>query len=290
MKRLTRVFFTLLAVIIACACTFTIVGCNKEDIRRVRLNIAIYNYDEDNPAVENYTMDIDLYGHFAPKTVDAIEKYVKGKYYNDTVFYKLDSYSSQIMVGDLKFDSAKVENLGFYLNAEKPKLDGEFTKGGVVSNLKVKKGSIGLWRSWYAQDGSYTYANATDSGRATWFIPTSSISAYDDNFCVFAQFDVNASNNKKTLTALNNAMSSENYAEYEIYYTGDVGEDNDYSKLTFNCVLEEEFDEDAIENLFTPEDDQLMSYAHYTVNVPVYTEGTETFIAAKIVSAKIVED
>ena len=116
------------------------------------------------------------------------------------------------------------------------------------------------------------------------------MSAYDDNFCIFAQFDTSASNNAETLTALNTALSSENYGEYVIYYTGDVGADNDYSKLTFNCVAKEDFVEEDIENLFKPEGAQLMSYAHYTVYVPVYTEGTETFIAAKIVSAKMVED
>ena len=264
-----------MAVVMMCVCAFSLTGC-IEDLRKLELNVQIYNYDEQ--VSEEYTMSIDLYRHLAPKTVDAIVTYVNDGYYTNTVFYKQDSYNSQIMIGDLVYKNGALD-----ANAIKPQISGEFEKGGTIgSNLTSKKGSIGLWRSWFAQDNSYSNnANGTDSGRATWFIPTDTISAYTGNFCVFGQFDTTAENNSEMLTALNKAFeNANNYEEYVIYYTGE------YDNLTFHCVKAEDFKEDEIVDLFKAEENstQFVCYNHYKIKVPMTTDGR---IAARISSANI---
>ncbi len=285
MKRLKKLFVSFMAVVMMCVCAFSLTGC-IEDIKKLELNVQIYNYDEQ--VVEDYTMSIDLYRHLAPETVDAIVEYVNDEYYNGAVFYKQEGYNSQIMLGDLIDKNGVLE-----ANALKPQIEkGEFEKGGTVgSNLTSKKGSIGLWRSWFAQDNSYSNnSNATDSGRATWFIPTESISAYTGNFCVFAQFDTEAENNSDTLTALNKAFeSADNYDKYVIYYTGEYNDQTpdaeDGYGLTMHIVESSEFDQANIADLFEAEGAQLVSYNYRTVNVPVTASGA---IGAKIVSAKII--
>ena len=280
MQRIKKLFIILMAVVMACICSVTLFGCAKEDIKEMEVKISVYNYDDET--TETYTMSIDLYRHLTPNTVDAIVKYVNAGYYNNTVFYKMADYSRQIMVGDLLFTADEMENAGFSLNAEKPAIEGEFKYGGTTgSNLTAKKGSIGLWRSWYAHDNGYSdNRNGTDSGRATWFIPTESISSYNDYFCIFAQYDTSDDDNKDAIAAITEALSdSDYYVEYEIYYTGE------YDNLTFHCVEKEDFVEDDIEDLFKAEGAELMCYNHYTVRVPMNGGN----VAAKIVSAKIVD-
>lgn len=285
MKRLKKLFVGIMAMVMACVCTFGLTGC-IEDIKKLELNVQIYNYE--NHEVEDYTMSIDLYRHLAPNTVDAMVKYVNDKYYDGAVFYKQDGYSTQIMIGDLVLKDNELTK-----NALKPQLDkGEFEKGGTIgSNLTSKKGSIGLWRSWLAQDNGYANnSNGTDTGRATWYIPTDSISSYNGNFCVFAQYDASAENNADTLAALTKAFESAgNYEEYVIYYTGEYNEAtpdaNDGHGLTMHLELQSEFDEDSIGDLFEAEGVQLVCYNQRVVKVPVNNSG---IASAKIVSAKIV--
>ena len=287
MSILKRVSISFMAVVMAIFACFSLTGC-IEDIKRVELKIQVYNY-ADNGAFEDYTMNIDLYRHLAPNTVDAIVKYVNDKHYDGTVFYKLSntSYSSQYMIGELVEDEGQ-----FKLNAIQPQLGkGEFEYGGTIgSNLTNKKGAVGLWRSWYETDDEFkTSSDATGSGRATWFMPTSEISKYNKWMCVFGQYDVSAENNANTLTALSKAFSTGNYESYVVYYTGEYNAETpdagDGYGLTGHIVASNDFVEDDIEDLFTAEGKQLECYNHYTIQVPVAANGA---VAAKIVSAKIV--
>lgn len=278
MKIMKRFFTFVMAMLMAFACTMTLAGCSKADIKNLQLTIQLYDYANDKQV--EYTMDIDLYGHLAPKTVDAIVSYVNENYYNDTVFYKTSSYDSQIMIGDYKFDDELLVK-----NAEKPTLAGEFTYGGQKteggSPLSAKKGTIGLWRSWYAQDDSYTGRNATNSGSATWFIPTQDISSYNDYFCIFAQYDLDKADNQQVIDALTSIFANEeNYATYVVYYTGE------YDSLQYHCVAKEDFDADKIEDLFEAKDNQLVCYNKTEIKVPVTPTGA---IAAKIVSGTVAE-
>ena len=189
MKRFKRIIVNIMALLLVVVSCAGLTACNK-DIRTMTLTISVYNYDEDAPKFETVKLTVDLYGHLAPKTVDAINEYVNDGYYNNTAIYKLTDGSFGFMVGDIK-----IENDELKPNAVKPEIKGEFEKGGTVgSNLVAKKGSIGLFRSWYAEyDKTYSVNDfAMHSGRATWFMPTadSEISSYTGWFCIFAQFDL----------------------------------------------------------------------------------------------------
>ena len=284
MKGFRKIIINIVAILLVIVSCVGMTACTK-DIRELTLTISVYNYDEDAPANETVTLKVDLYGHLAPNTVDAIQQYVNEGYYNNTAIYKLvDSANSfgGLMVGDIKIDG---ENLK--ANAVKPEIKGEFEKGGTVgSNLTAKKGSIGLFRSWFDYDDSFAVSNsAMHSGRATWFIPTadSELSSYNGWFCIFAQFDVEDEDNAYALDLILNAFDSEDYAEYVVYYTGEYDAnkaDEDYG-LEKHIVLASDFeDSDAV---FEAEGEQLVSYNKQTIKVPT----NENAFALKIVKAEV---
>ncbi len=280
MNRLKKIAITAMSLLMTFICTISFAGC-AEDIRDVDVKVSIYNFSTSK--VEDYSFDIELYGHLAPETVKSIAGLIGDGYYNDTVFYKMSKYDDQIMVGDLKYNPELEENEGFYLNDKKPTIKGEFKYGGTTgSNLKNKEGSIGLWRSWAAQDSSYNAGSSgMKTGSATWFMPTKAITTYDDYFCVFAQYDVNAENNKATFDAIKTMFSSASrYEEFVIYYTGE------YDNLTFHCVKADSFVPEDIKDLFVAEANsaELVCYNYYTIKVPMTSEG---LAAAKISNAKM---
>ncbi|MBO7149348.1 MAG: peptidylprolyl isomerase [Clostridia bacterium] len=284
MNKFKKIIVTAMALLMTFVCAISFVGCGK-DIKDVDVRISVYNFTDN--VYEDYSLDIELYGHLAPTTVAQISSLIKSGYYNDTVFYKMSKYDDQLMLGDLKYDPENQENCGFYLNAEKPTIKGEFKYGGTTgSNLKNKEGSIGLWRTWAAQDDSYNAgynsgSTGMDTGSATWFIPTKALTAYDDYFCVFGQYDVNDEDNKETITDIKALFSNTaRYQEFVIYYTGE------YGNLTFHCVKAEDFDKEEIVDLFEAEEDsaELVCYNNYTIKVPMTSDGR---VAAKIVRAQM---
>ena len=292
MKRFKKILVNALAMLLLVVGCFSLSAC-KEDIVKIKLNVSVYNYAEEDGVVigeENVTLTVDLYRHIAKNTVDKMVEYINDGYYNNTVFYSLSSYANQIMLGDLvvKGTSNTPE-----FNAIKSQISGEFEKGGVSgSNLVAKKGSIGLWRTWYAYDNSYNFSNDTmHSGRATWFLPTntasSTLSSYNDWFCIFAQFDLSGDNAEAM--ELIQAALEENTTEYEVYYTGeyDATKPNENFGLEGHIVEADDFDEDEIENLFEAKDNQQVLYNHYTIKVP--TVASTGAISAKITSVKVVK-
>ncbi len=284
MNRLKKLFISAVAILLSLVCVFGLTACG-EDIDEVDIKIAMYNFEDEE--VEDYSFEIELYRHLAPKTVDAISKYLKDGYYNGAVFYKHVDYASQIMIGDLMYDPTKTDvNEGFYLNDKKPNLSGEFKYGGTVgSNLKNQKGSIGLWRTWSTQDSNYNQGSTgMSTGSATWFIPIRDLTNYDDYFCVFAQYDVNNSDNKETIDALNKLFSTNVYYQsYMIYYTGEYGTNGE--SLVFNCVKKDDFNPND-ESIFKAKENskEYVCYNAYEIQVPMNSDGE---VAAKIVSAKV---
>ena len=288
MKRFKKLMVNVVAVLLVVASCFGLSAC-KEDIRTLEISISVYNYETD--AMETAKLKVDLYGHLAPETVDAIEKYAKDGYYNNNVFYKLEDYSNQIMLGDLKQNA----DGNIMHNDIKPEIKGEFERGGTVgSNLTAKKGSIGLWRSWYDYDNGFsTNSTAMNSGRATWFIPTAekdtTLSSYNQWFCVFAQFDLSGEN-LETFELIKSAIS-ENTVEYVICYTGkyDANKKDQNYGLTAHCVVAEGFNENAFETengeIFEAKGEQLECFNMHSVYVPMVEDGDT--VSAKITSIKI---
>lgn len=277
MKKIKKLFGMMLALLMIMVSSLSLVGCSS-DIKKMQIKLEVYDYSAQK--ANEYTMDIDLYGHLAPETVKAIVSYVNDGYYNDALFYKMKDSSKQFMLGDLKIDGENIAQ-----NEVKPNLNGEFLNGGTITEggeaLSSTAGTIGLWRSWTAHDGNYKHSSGTNSGSATWFIPTEEIADYKNWFCVFGQYDVEAENNKNAISALTAAFAdSDNYVEYVIYYTG-----TEYENLEFHCVKASEFNADEIENLFEAKDGQLVCYNKYSVQIPTTPSGA---FGAKIVEAKIV--
>ncbi len=287
MKRTYKLFINLLAIMMCIVCCFSFVGC-REDIKTIELQISVYDYDDDKE-YEDVTLTVELYRHLAPQTVDAIIKYVEEGYYDNAIFYKDASYSSQIMLGDLLIDGEDLAQ-----NAIKPQLEGEFEKGAVTgSNLVNNKGYIGLWRTWCAQDNQnakYAASNGFNSGRATWYIPTAENVEFNGYFCVFATIDLEDEANTDALSYISEAVDN-NAEQYVIYYTGeyDATKVNENYGLTFNSMLKSEFDKlssDEIEELeiFEAEGSEYVEYNQKTISVATFTDGkTGAFIKKAIV-------
>ncbi|MCQ2387467.1 MAG: peptidylprolyl isomerase [Clostridia bacterium] len=264
MKRLIKKVSCLVIALLMCFATISFAGCEK--IKKLEVKVLANNAE--------YTMEVQLYCHLAPKTCEKIIEYAEAGYYNEALIYKLASYSSQLMVGDLKLDSDS--NV---IQEIKPEIKGEFEKNGVVgSDLVAKKGSVGLWRTWQVADSSTTFkANSSyDTGRATMFIPTSDLSSYNGYFCNFAVIDLENSANLRALDALSAVFNAvTNYREYTVYYTGDYDAnkaDENYG-LKFNIMLTDEYseykktEEYGEANVFTAEGNQLACYNEYKVNI-----------------------
>lgn len=300
MKRFSKILTNLLAVILLVVGCVSLVGCG-EDITTAEVKIQMYDYDgQEFYGADESTLTIDLYGHLAPKTVEAMVKYINEGYYNNALIYAVNIDSiTQYMVGDLYVDGDAIEVgengvVNIKQKAVKPTLPGEFKYGGTTgSDLINAKGSVGLWRTWYST-GSWTASSATDTGSATWFMPTETRTSYNDYFCVFGQIDLTSTVNSATLDALDSLFESEeNYTEYVIYYTytatettdgytfGEYDEEKPNCGLVFNCVTEEYYEENIEElsedelaeqgiKIFETEDDQRQytCYDKYTIKVP----------------------
>ncbi len=287
MKALKKTFVLVISLLMTFSVCFSMTACAKDDIRHIELTVQVYDYENDKMyETEEVTLTLDLYRHFAPQTVDAIIEYVQDGYYDNAIFYQLSDYSGQIMFGDLKYSDGVVTK-----NALMPTIDGEFANGMTEgSTLVNKKGSVGLWRTWNAHDGNYNRSSTnTDSGRATWFIPTETKTSYNGWFCVFAQIDLNDESNSTALNAISKAFTtSGEYVNYVIYYTGEYDaqnpDSNDGHGLTFHCVKEDYLDEDL--DIFEAKDSELVCYNKQVIRVPV--TGPSGEIGAKVVSVKVI--
>ena len=270
MKRFIKIMVNALACVLAAVCCLSFTAC--EDIKKMEWNVSVY--DTTDKRVEATTMSIDLYRHVAPETVDSVMASVRNGYYDNTFFYMFEASgegTSQIMIGNLKYvDGQIVQN-----EIDAPTIKGEFESNGVTaSNLKNERGSIGIWRSWYASDtNTYkTSSDARNSGSATLFMPTAGLTNYDGYFAVFAKYDY--ADDTENNDALNNLISifgnAENYENYVVYYTGTYSEAGKNNGLEFHCVTRAEYETAGeIEGLFEAEGQQLVCYNPHVIKVPV---------------------
>ncbi len=273
MKRFFKVFANAVVAVMLCCFAAGFAACEKTNTMVVRFSAGD----------GEYSLTLKLYPNLAENTVNKIMKYAKDGLYDDAIFYTMEGYGSQIMVGDLKADGQEV-----VFNDVFPEITGEYEYAGHTgSDLKNKKGSVGLWRSWFANGSYSTSSSASETGRGTWYLPTSDISSYNGYFCVFATYDTSDSANNEAITALTTLFSSsESYEYYRVYYTGTYDEaktDENYG-LTFHCVKESAYNEDSITDLFEASDDadksQLVRYNSTRVKLPVE-------LSAKIISVTV---
>jgi cyclophilin family peptidyl-prolyl cis-trans isomerase len=260
----------MLAVLMMLVSSLCFSAC--KDIVKVEVKFQAYNYEKAEMYEDGeISLTIELYRHLAKETVDSVIKNINDGLYNNALVYKIISNKNQYMIGDLKYDDN-----GNIIQVNAPEVKGEFASNGVSgSNLKFEKGTIGLWRSYYACDsGVAVSSSARDTGRATLFLPTEASSIYQDHMCVFGKVDFE-DDKAETVYDVFEALfdDSERYLEYMVYYTGEYDEtkaDENYG-LTFNIELADEYDEDKIENLFKTDDQeqQLKCYDAYKIQVPV---------------------
>ena len=283
MKKFIKKIVNALAVIMVCVFCFSFVACG-EDLKRVEVTFSIYNASEEK--LEDKTLSIDLYRHLAPKTVDSILENINNGYYEGTVPYFFGDAQNAIMLGDLKFNNGLFEQNTFVKTIE-----GEFDIGGTVgSNLKSKPGSIGIWRTW-GVDEQETSSNSAHTGRATWYIPTSEMSGFNGNFCVFAQFELTDEDNKETYNLISQYLKDSSLTQnYAIYFTGEYNQDNNVKNngLEFHCLRLEDYENMSDKSaIFEPKGLQYQCYAmseivsaFYDVNSP------KPYITVKSVKVK----
>lgn len=285
MKGIRKLFVNVLAVLMLVFSTFTMTAC--ADVVTLEVTLQVYNFTESRFYEEDEVkLTIDLQRHLAPKTVDAITQYASEGYYDNTVFYLMEGYTTQIMIGQYKMDGDKLVK-----NDIKPQIDGEFeygmTKG---SNLKNDEGYIGLWRSWYAQDdGAYKYksSNGMDSGSSNIYIPLDVIAEYDGYFCVFGTIDYSITANDTGVNAVGSVLGS-NYTTYVIYYTGEYDAskpEEDYG-LTFNYITADEYGnltQEEKDEIFVAEGDQYVEYNEHRIRIPNKTpDGRQSAIVKSV--------
>ena len=269
MKKLVKIAANFIALAVTVAATLGLSAC--EDIKTLELSLSLY----DNSASEFYAVDdvkftVDLYRHLAPKTVDKVLEHINNDFYNGAIFYE---ENGMIMLGDYKFEGGELKQ-NLIENKLPSEIYGEFKAGGTTgSNLLVEKGSVGLWRSYYATDNSYkTSDNARNSGRATWFIPTSANTSYDDYFCVFAKYDTEDAANAKAISAISAIFNNADYyTQYVVYFTGtyDSAKADENYGLSFHALTKADFD--ALEEepeVFEAKGQQLVSFNKKTIKVP----------------------
>ncbi len=271
MKKLIKFSTRIIALVLMVFTMLSMTAC--EDIKKAEVNITLYNknssalYEEDK-----VNFSIELYRHLAPESVDAITGLMESGYYNDTFFYVNNSSdNTNLFIGDLKFNAeGKIVQNTLADGTLPATIKGEFEANGVKgSNLATEFGSIGVYRSYYANDGGdRTSSDARDSGRATLFLPTATINAYDKYYAIIGKYDVANENVSRAINGIKELLNNSEYSEqYVIYYTGeyDSAKPNENYGLTFNCVTQEEYTElteaeGGIENLFEAEGEQLVSY------------------------------
>ncbi len=285
MRRISKLFVNVLAVIMLAFATLSLTAC--ADVVTLEVTLQVYNFTQSKFYEEDEVkLTIDMQRHLAPKTVDAIAQYASDGYYDNTVFYLMESYTTQIMIGQYKMDGNKIVK-----NDIKPQIDGEFEYGTTKgSNLKNDQGYIGLWRSWYIQDdGAHKFksSNGMNSGRSNIYIPLDVISEYDGYFCVFGTIDYSITANDTGVNAVG-AVLSNNYTSYIVYYTGEYDSskpEEDYG-LTFNCIPADEYgnlSQEEKDAIFVAEGDQYVEYNEHRIRVPNTTpDGNQSAIIKSV--------
>ena len=287
MKRFIKILVNALAVVMLGVCALSFTAC--QDMKTIEVNTKVYSTTDSS--FKERTLTIDLYRHLAPKTVDAVLSAIEKGYYDNAFFYIDNSIEEpQIMIGQYKYvDGQIVQN-----DVEMPTIKGEFENNGVIgSNLKSNRGSVGLWRSWYA-NGSYSVSNeARNSGSANWYIPTAGLNSYTGNFAVFGTYDLENEDNADIIADIssltNVSLTVQNYENYVVFFTGEYQETGKNNGLTFHCVLASEFSASDYEDIFVAEGNQLVCYNMHTITVPFANRDNATLktIGATITSINV---
>ena len=243
---------TILSMLMLVVASLSLVGC--ADIKTAKITFVSYQGSLTNS--QELVVEVDLYRHLAPKTVDHIISVAKSGYYNDAILYKLGTdATSQIMVGEYLYSSLSADK--FVKNdREKSYVKGEFTKAGVTgNNLTSDKYSVGLWRI-FNENANYGGSaekldvdSVYNSGSATLFMPTADMQ-YTNYFAIFAR--INKEESKQNFDKIVTAMEvADNYVSYTKFWTG-TDPENLTEHLTTTQAYEDGVEAEVYTNVFDP--------------------------------------
>lgn len=294
MKRLFKKIISMVAAMVMAIGCFMFTACSGN---ATTLEFKVMVYDSSAGKVVENVLEVDLYKSVAPKTVDAMIKYAKEGYFDGMTFYVMTSfdgssaYTNQIMFGDFYYNASEKVLMQSETYAAKPFLDGEYTNAGYVgNNLTNERGAIGLWRAWKTGN-DYKTNNWYNTGKTTWYIPTSTISDYDDNFCVFGKINLNDSTSSATWSKISAVCNNSSLTNsFVIYYTGDYIDDDAVNNngLEFHCLPSDDFEDlsdDEKEKVFEAESGQYVKYNKTTVKIPLRNDGSGTMSSAAYVKS-----
>ena len=206
---------------------------------KIRLYTAATTYD-------TYEMKLDLYEHLAPDTAKAFKEWVEDGVYDNMVFYKTDLYSSQVMVGDLKWVDGKLEQI-----APQTFADAEFAANGTVgSNLTNVSGSFGLWKN-FDREAGYVSSGHRNTV-STIYMPTSTISAYDGYFCVLGQYSDDEAS-VDAMTEIKDVLNGEDVQIYVQFCMKDSDTVLFLPEEEFDAIKEDRIDEDTVMKITVPD-------------------------------------
>lgn len=237
MKKLITI---ILAVALAAMMSFSF-GCGAK-ISTVTLNVRLYTA---STTYDTYQIKLSLYEHLAPETAAEFKEWAKDGVYDGMAFYLTDAHSSQVMVGDLKWDGAN-------LNLVQPQTfaDAEFDANGTTgSNLENVSGAFGLWREFDREAGYQS--DGFKKTVSTIYMPTSTISAYNGYFCVLGNYSDDA-DSVTAMTAIKNALNGD---EIETYVRFQLKDDSTVLFMTeedYDAISVDRIDEDSVEKITVP--------------------------------------
>lgn len=261
-----KFFIAFLTLIVATVSAFSFTACEK--IGKLEFVISVYDVDE--AKMVDKTLTYNLHYSLAPNATAKIKELVKEGYFNDCVFYKQStsngiSTSSQLFFGGLNRKNGKITQ-----NDPIAIADADFANNGTYgTNLTNSVGYIGLWRTWNVKQ-SYSTSGFQNS-YSTMYMPTSSISSYDDYFCVFAEYST--SDDLALIQSIADLLGTDDYVtEYVCYYTAD--DELKFNKDTgalesgtpvWNITTSELYNEGKPVDVY--ENDDYTQYNEYTVTV-----------------------
>lgn len=235
-----KLFLKIIAAAFAVVTVFAFAGCSKTS----RLEITLNLYDADSETTVERTLSFDLYGNLAPKAVAAVKELINDGYFADCVFYKQNkdngttaNMSNLVFFGGLKRTGDTVTR-----NEKVAIPDADFTKNGTTgSNLTNSKGYLGLWRTWYS---AKNYNNSGfENSYSTIYAPTTSISGFNNNFCVFAKYS--DADDLDVLDEIIAILGESDYVtEYTCWYTANTDGnlvDADGGVLAWEAVKTDEY-------------------------------------------------
>lgn len=226
-----RILSAMLAIVLLLSAVFLFVGCNS-NTPRIIVSISFDNGDND-PNNDTYELTYRMNRKYYPQTTQHYLSIIESGFYNDTIIHDYQSNNNKMIAGAFSSETDVRNNTFKALpatpvsvwtdinrqNAIPNVLYGETTSNGFSirsGGFSNEKGALGTYTYVYGQDGfvadsaftTKVYANASHTKRqvreveyinntvTSMFYISTTDTALDNNYCVFAVLNDNASKNR----------------------------------------------------------------------------------------------